>query len=312
MPSDVNVPTDIGDIQPLVSIGVPVRNGAPLIDRTMRTLRAQTWSNLEILVSDNGSTDATPEILERHAAEDSRIELQRVHPHDRDIDNFNRVLHRATGEYFMWAAHDDEWAPDHIERLVKILQGDPSVALAAPITDAIDLEGNVIRSYDRVTDLQDAGLMERLVAFIEQPEPEGKGACLMYSLFRRTDVAAMDLVAFWGADSRRQDYHIVLAVFLLGRLQVDPDLRFRKTAMPLPRRSVVKRVTDGVKYTRMAANWIAAYPRVIEERIDLTPEQRRTIQRAADASRRRYFRARARSVLRTLFARPERADTNRS
>lgn len=115
---------------PLVSIGVPIRNGAPFVDEALDLLRQQSYKNLEIIVSDNASDDGSTEIIERHAAEDRRI---RVYRQDRLItatENFRFVFEQARGEYFMWAAHDDRRSLDYVERLLAALQSCPDAALA--------------------------------------------------------------------------------------------------------------------------------------------------------------------------------------
>jgi glycosyltransferase involved in cell wall biosynthesis len=287
-------------VKPLVSVGIPVHNGVPLIERTMRTIRGQTYANLEILVSDNGSTDGTPEVLGRHAAEDERVHVEPLDVAIGIEENFEQVFRRARGEYFMWASHDDDWDLDFVERLVAVLEEDEAAALAAAVAQTVDVEGNVLGTQWCVLDLEVKDRLDRLVAFIEQPESEGKSN-LMYSLFRRADLAAIDdLVGFLREDPRREDYHILLAVLIRGHLRVDQGLRFRKTIPPLRQRSSLERVRDGLRNTRVAANWIAAYPQVIEERLALSAHERRAIARATRSSRWRYYRIRARSIARTL------------
>lgn len=93
----------------LVSIGVPVYNGAPEIGGAIASLLRQTHGELEILVSDNGSTDETWQICLAAAASDPRVTVIR-HPHNRGaLANFEYVVDRACGAFFMWAAADDRW-----------------------------------------------------------------------------------------------------------------------------------------------------------------------------------------------------------
>src|ERR1700674_400681 len=61
----------------LVTVVIPAFNAARTIDETLRSVRSQTHRRLEILIVDDGSTDATPQIVERHVAEDRRIRLIR-------------------------------------------------------------------------------------------------------------------------------------------------------------------------------------------------------------------------------------------
>lgn len=116
--------------QLLVSVGVPVRNGAPFLDEALTLLRLQTHAHLEIIVSDNASDDVSPQIIRRHAAEDSRI---RVYRHDVPLTalaNFRFVFEHARGEYFMWAACDDRRSLDHVEYMLAALREQSSAVLA--------------------------------------------------------------------------------------------------------------------------------------------------------------------------------------
>lgn len=280
----------------LVSIGVPVRNGAPLIDRALVSLRAQTWPNLEIVVSDNASTDATEAILERHAAEDSRVVVSRTDRVLTAYENFQRVLELTSGELFMWAAHDDLWQPEHVGRLAPALIGDDGVALAAAVTEVIDEQDRRLWSFDTVVDIERDDVLERACSFVAQPEIEGK-ANLIYGLFRRGDLTALDLSGFLARDRRREDYHVVLSVLLNGRLWVDRDLRFRKMladARPAPRG---RRLLEAVTATTTAIGWITAYPGVARESGILEPSQLRVLRATARRALWGYVRWRVRFIL---------------
>ena len=112
---------------PLVSVGVPVYNGAAYLDGALRALRSQTLTDLEIIVSDNASTDASPDIAHAHASEDARVYVH-LEPENRGAAwNFNNTFALATGRYFTWAAHDDVCLPAYLERCVELLERDPEV-----------------------------------------------------------------------------------------------------------------------------------------------------------------------------------------
>jgi glycosyltransferase involved in cell wall biosynthesis len=120
---------------PLISIGMPVYNGGEDLRRALESILAQTHAGFEVIISDNASTDGlTRELTEEYARRDARIRLTRQ-PANLDIlANFLWVLEQARGEYFMWAAHDDAWSPNFVERLAKALDGTPDAALATPAT----------------------------------------------------------------------------------------------------------------------------------------------------------------------------------
>lgn len=101
-----------------VSIGVPVFNGADRLDDALYGLRRQSHGDLEILISDNASTDATPEVIARHVAEDARIRAVRQTENIGPIPNFQAVAEAATGDAFLWRAHDDLCSEDFVARLL--------------------------------------------------------------------------------------------------------------------------------------------------------------------------------------------------
>lgn len=109
---------------PKVSIGLPVYNGEPFIRETLESLLMQTFTDFELIISDNASTDETETICRKYSEKDDRIRYVRQATNLGPYPNFEFVLHEAVGEYFMWAAADDLLKPTFIERLVSILDQD--------------------------------------------------------------------------------------------------------------------------------------------------------------------------------------------
>ena len=88
-------------------MGLPVYNGVEYLRETLESVRAQTFKDWELIISDNGSTDGTMEIIQEYAAADERIQY-RVHPKNVGAHrNYNSIVPHATGQYFKWLAHDD-------------------------------------------------------------------------------------------------------------------------------------------------------------------------------------------------------------
>ena len=113
--------------QPLVSVGMPFYNGGPDTRAAIESILNQTYRNLEIVISDNASTDETESICRELAANDSRIKYSRNPINLGPTPNFRKVLHDSTGEFFMWAAHDDVCEPEFIEANLNELLKDPKV-----------------------------------------------------------------------------------------------------------------------------------------------------------------------------------------
>lgn len=116
--------------RPLVSIGLPVCNGALTLARALDSLLAQTYSNLEFIISDNNSTDDTPLICRAYAKRDSRIRYIRQNENIGVERNFLFVARQAKGEYFMWAADDDQWDKEFVATLLRGLEAHPECGVA--------------------------------------------------------------------------------------------------------------------------------------------------------------------------------------
>lgn len=101
----------------LVSVGLPTYNRPEGLRRTLSQLTSQTYKALEIIVSDNASPDDGPRLVtEEFVARDPRVRYVRQATNLGAAANFDYVLRAARGEFFMWAADDDEWAPAFVER----------------------------------------------------------------------------------------------------------------------------------------------------------------------------------------------------
>lgn len=106
--------------QPLVSIGLPTYNRPELLMRALDSLLSQTHKNLEIIISDNASPDIrVEEVAKSYCNKDKRVQYIKRNENIGAIRNFWSVLSFCSGEYFMWAADDDEWENDFIEFCLK-------------------------------------------------------------------------------------------------------------------------------------------------------------------------------------------------
>jgi glycosyltransferase involved in cell wall biosynthesis len=138
----------MGDNKPRVSIGLPVFNGENYLSEALDSILAQTYSDFELIISDNASTDRTPEICKAYAARDPRIRYYRNAKNLGASPNFNRVFELSSGEYFKWAAYDDLIAPDFLLQCVVALDQNPAVVLCYPRAKLIDERGIFLANYD--------------------------------------------------------------------------------------------------------------------------------------------------------------------
>lgn len=129
---------------PLVSVGLPVFNGEQYLAEAIQSILSQTLQDFELIISDNASTDSTPEIIARYAASDSRVRISRNETNIGVAKNFNRVFELSRGKYFRWAAYDDIMLPQFLERCVDGLEADPSLVAFHTGVVRVNEHGNEI------------------------------------------------------------------------------------------------------------------------------------------------------------------------
>lgn len=132
------------DGKPLVSLGVFLRNEGRFIGESLASLRAQDYPNLEIVISDNCSTDDTEEICRRMCGGDPRVSYERQEHNIGAAANSIHVLERANGKYFMWASGHDLWSPNLVSACVAALEQHPDAALAYASSSWIDADGQLL------------------------------------------------------------------------------------------------------------------------------------------------------------------------
>ena len=127
---------------------------------------AQDFTDFELIVCDNASTDATWSICEKYAEIDARIRLYRNETNRGAAYNYNRVVELARGELFKWVAYDDVCAPSLVRRCVEVLDAaGPDAVLAYPRTTLIDDEGDEIGPYRDGLDLRSPHAARRVAGF---------------------------------------------------------------------------------------------------------------------------------------------------
>jgi hypothetical protein len=215
---------------PLVSVGIPTFNRPDGLRRTLSCIAQQTYRHLEIVVSDNHSSDPrVAEVCREFGARDARIRLHRQATNLGPTENFRFVLRQASGKYFMWAADDDSWEPRFIESLVALLERDPNVGVAFCNFDARLDDGTRVDSYPEFLPLLQsyAGrtLAERLSAYIAQEEGHGK-ANMLYGLYRRTELLAAGGMRAWGLGWWGADMLIVCSVLARSAAAIESELLY--------------------------------------------------------------------------------------
>jgi glycosyltransferase involved in cell wall biosynthesis len=135
-----------GPSAPTVSIGLPVHNGERYLSRAIESILGPDFEDFQLVISDHGSTDGTPEIGLEFAARDDRVTFIRHESNRGAAWNFGFVVSATSGSLFKWAAHDDEVCPTWLGRCVAALDGAPDAVLAFTGRVKIDADGNVVRT----------------------------------------------------------------------------------------------------------------------------------------------------------------------
>lgn len=135
--------------RPLISICIPVFNGGDLIYRALESCIHQTYENIEIIVSDNGSTDTTKEVVARYMAQDNRIKYYRFKTNVGPTKNFLNAFEHASGYYTQLLAHDDWLSKNYIEECARSFHAHPrTAAVLVGLLSLITLETGRL-NFDR-------------------------------------------------------------------------------------------------------------------------------------------------------------------
>lgn len=221
--------------QPLVSIGLLSYNRPEYLRRSLESLTGQTYKNIEIVLSDNCSTDEDVDKVAREFSEkDSRIIYIRQATNIGPSKNFQFVIEHSTGKYYMWATDDNWYDSNFISELVALLERDRNVVFAFCDYEAIGPDKIKITSYPDFLPIlkkfvSNSQIMN-LVKFIFQIECTGK-CNLFYSIYRTDIIKSYDLESaykkygYWGHDN-------LIAFYILckGHLALSDKLLFKITA----------------------------------------------------------------------------------
>jgi glycosyltransferase involved in cell wall biosynthesis len=204
---------------PLVSIGMPVYNGEKYLRGAIESLLSQSYTNLELIISDDASTDHTPDICKEYASKDNRVRYYREDKNRGITWNFSRVLELSKGKYFMWAAQDDLREKDFIEKCLLVLEGDPEISLCASRVIYISPDGSEAGRKEIALSTKGMGVAQRIKSFLK-----GRGNDpVFYGLIRRSALEGMSLENLMG-----QDYLFVFRLLLKGHIETVPFYLFKK------------------------------------------------------------------------------------
>jgi glycosyltransferase involved in cell wall biosynthesis len=198
---------------PLVSIGLPTFNRAETLLTAIKSVLGQDYENLELLISDNASTDSTQSLCEEYSAIDKRVRYTRQTHNCGMVNNFRAVLSRAAGEYFMWVSDDDSLDPSYLSRCVAVLDSRPDISLVCGVPTYFDNDNGPSEGVK--VDLQQASGIARVMSFYSQVIDNGT----FYGLARRHLLAANPLPAVLGGD-----WLMIASLAYLGKIVTLEDI----------------------------------------------------------------------------------------
>lgn len=183
-----------------VSIILPVYNGEQHISKAIESVLGQTYSNLELIIVNDCSTDKTAEIVSRYAGQDSRIRITNNPTNLKLPNTLNAGFEQATGDYYTWTSDDNLYKENAIERMVYVLDTRSDIDMVYADYTNINAKGEEIS----ITHLQEPDRL--LVSNVI-------GACFLYTREVAEKVGRYDANLFLA-----EDYDYWIRVFRVGKI----------------------------------------------------------------------------------------------
>jgi len=233
--------------KPLVSIGMPVYNGERFIRQALDSLLAQDYENFELIISDNASTDGTREICLEYGAKDKRIRYYQNEKNMGGAWNFRHVLELASGEYFMWAAHDDLWEPDFVSTLTACLTRNRELIYAMSHFDTYNYvtKQRKIRPPAALPAINESNdIFKNCILFVSRPWSNLFYGIYKIEVLKQSRFVKLDYFD-WG------DLYLLNEICTLGKMHIVPKVLFHTGVVEAvrPVRSFARWKLPGFKYS---------------------------------------------------------------
>jgi glycosyltransferase involved in cell wall biosynthesis len=210
---------------PRVTVGMPAYNAERFIGEAIESMLAQTFREVEIVISDNASTDGTAEICAGYVARDDRIRYVRNATNLGACRNYSNLVGMARGEYFKWASSNDTCHPDYVRRCVEVLDAHPDVVLVCSRTRLIEGTAASGIEYTDAIHIMDASPEERWKKYVLSREAAMNNA--MNGLFRTEVLRRTRLLGSF----EKSDVAMMAALTLHGKFyELDDVLFYRRTS----------------------------------------------------------------------------------
>lgn len=194
---------------PEVCVLVPSYNHSPYIERTLRSIYAQTLRPKKLIVIDDGSKDESPKIIER-ALMNCPFESVFVARENRGLcATLNEGITKIDTEYFAYIGSDDVWLPNFLEERLKLLETRPNAVLAFGNSFLIDEDERIIDRTDNWVQFADGDMLPLLLRGVIFSSPT--------VVYRTAAVKKHG----WNEDARLEDYELYLKLAADGEFAFD-------------------------------------------------------------------------------------------
>ena len=255
----INPPTNLET--GLVSIGVPVYNGARYLREALESLVTQDYPHFEIIISDNASDDETEAICREFVAREPRVRYYRSEENKGPFWNFVNVYELARGEFFMWNAHDDRRDPRCVSLCVEAFREHPEAVMCCMGVRFIDEDGRELPDIPVVYHPTGPTRRERL----RQLARTALGSDF-YSLFKTSVIglSRFGKIKVWGGDTVT-----TAEICMLGEVVAVPEALFYYRVF---RDKGPKELAESISGwgTEISPSWIGLVAELIEA-VHLSP-----------------------------------------
>jgi glycosyltransferase involved in cell wall biosynthesis len=255
----------------LISVCLPTRNGAGRVESVVRSIQAQDHANLELIISDNASSDGTEDVCRELAKADERIVYVRHQENVGLLNNFVSAMHKASGAYFRWVGDDDWLSPHCLSRCLEEFHADERRILVTMGVEFVAEDGATETGDSPLGPLGSDDPIERVAEMLRLLNASYLSLDPLYGLMRRKAIAPIPR-----RNMLREDQIFAVKMALTGSWGHAPEVLGRRgwrdeTTTDLARRLGVPGWTARAATTLQLAEtlrWISGAP-------GLTPEQRR-------------------------------------
>jgi glycosyltransferase involved in cell wall biosynthesis len=220
----------INKISPLVSIITPSYNCTATIEKTIKSVVAQTMKDWEMLIVDDCSTDHSRELIKSIIAVDYRIKLIERTWNAGPAIARNIAIEHAQGRYIAFLDADDQWHPTKLEKQLKFMN-EKDIALSYTAYNCLDSDGNHLRVYKPILKVTYADMLKsnRIGCLTAIYDTNKIGKVYMPNISKRQDLG------LWLRILKQVDYALGMDEVLADYLAVQAN-------------SVSSNKTDAAKY----------------------------------------------------------------